>query len=216
MMLALGLKKGTEAMKRGEPVTLKKLNSAALSVQGELAQLGLWNLAGRLHQTEIVWCPLPFVGKKDLWDAMGVFLHAENSLGKLFGYHAGHIYIPKWIFSQGLWAQERGSLRDVLRHEYAHAIAHYYPLLTMRSRRFEATFGGRYDLDEPVEGTERDYISAYAQDMPCEDYAETFMFYVRLQGRLPVKFRSASIKRKWKFVAGMIEIISSDGCKWKS
>ena len=85
----------------------------------------------------------------------------------------GHIYIPKWILAQGFW-QNRGSLRDIIRHEYGHGVAHYYPELIVHSPKFEKVFGGNYYDYTPSSMNRASYISEYATTMPCEDFAETF------------------------------------------
>jgi hypothetical protein len=55
---------------------------------------------------------------------------------------------------------------------------------------------------------------------PCEDFAETFILYVRYQGQLPGHLNLPShfgfdpIKRKWKFIAELISVIDSGRTKW--
>ena len=78
-----------------------------------------------------------------MYDAHGFFTHGTSWLDKMFGYEPGHIYIPAFVLSDFL-AQARGSLRDVIRHEYAHALAHYYPELIVDSTEFKQAFGGSY------------------------------------------------------------------------
>ena len=204
-------------MKTGASITRKQLNGAAAAVQGELGRLGLWNEDGRLHHTDVVWCAVPqFIAS----DASGFFLHERFPFSELLGYEPGNIYIPKWILAQGFWAQRRGSLRDLVRHEYGHAVAFQYPSLVLRSTRFTTAFGGTYFRGKPVKGNVRDFVSAYARTQPCEDFAETFMHYVRCQGTLPKELNLPShfgfdpIKRKWQFIAEMIKVIESGGTKW--
>ena len=204
-------------MKNGASVTKKQLDGAAVAVQHELGRLGLWNEDGRLHTTDVVWCPIPQVFVPD---ASGFFLHSSTRFGEFLGYQPGHIYIPKWVLDQGFWAQRRGSLRDLVRHEYGHAVAHHYPSLVIRSPRFTEAFGGTYFRGKPVKGNVRDFVSRYARTQPCEDFAETFMLYVRHQGELPAPVNLPShfgfdpIKRKWKFIADMIGVIDSGGTQW--
>ena len=99
----------------------------------------------------------------------------------------------------------RGSLRDVVRHEYAHALEHHYPRLTGRSARFRETFG---------EGDNEDFVSDYAKTNPSEDFAETFMLYIRHAGRLPIKLNTTVIRQKWRFVADLARVVSSGGARW--
>lgn len=43
-------------------------------------------------------------------------------------------------------------------------------------------------------------MSGYAATSPMEDFAETFMIYVRSMGELPERYDNAAIRRKWAFI----------------
>lgn len=182
-----------------------------LAVQDELMNAGFWNAKSRLPRAEVYWCALPQI---TMPGALGFFVHQTSWFDSLLCFEAGHIYIPKWVLLHGPW-QRRGSLRDVVRHEYAHAIAHYYPALIQRSARFRTVFCGRYfDNSHEIRMSKHDCISSYAETQPCEDFAETFMFYLRHKGRLPVEFTSEAIKQKWQFVRDLAGVIESGGSRW--
>jgi len=163
-------------MKRGQSVTFRQLETAYLSVQRELDRAGLWDGRTRLMKTEVIWCWLPPPG---VWDALGFFVDEDSLLFRLFGYEPGDIYVPKWVLLHGPW-QNRGSLRDVLRHEFGHALAFYHPGPTRRCRAFREAFAARYDecWSEPP-GDRKDFVSAYAMTGPAEDFAETFACWLR-------------------------------------
>jgi hypothetical protein len=197
-------------MKSGASVTKEQLFSAALSVQNELRRAGFWQENGRLHRTDIYWCALPQV---TMPDALGLFVDKADALHVLLGYKSGHIYIPKWVLRHGLW-QKRGSLRDVVRHEYGHALAHHYPFLIQRSRRFSTTFGGHYSGEHQTAPNEQHFVSEYALTSPKEDFAETFMFFLRHKGELPPRLASQVIKKKWRFIADLAEVVGSGGTRW--
>lgn len=198
-------------MRKGEFVTFRKLNAAAGAVQNELARLGLWEDTSRLRRTDVFWCRLPQLGAAD---ALGFCFDTPTSgLWRWFGYHAGNIYIPQWVLSQGPWGQDRGSLRDVLRHEYAHALAWHYPALIRRSRPFVAAFGGGYDLGQRIPGPEAAFVSEYARTQPAEDFAETFMVFVRRGGRRPAQLRNAQLRRKWAFIRRVVQTIARGGVR---
>jgi hypothetical protein len=197
-------------VKTGASVSKSQLDSATLSTGRELTRAGLWGEDSRLSHAEVYWCWLPQI---TMPGALGFFVHAADALHSLLGYEAGHIYIPQWVLLHGPW-QQRGSLRDVVRHEYGYALAHYYPSLILRSSRFSATFGGRYFGHRTAHGNSRDFVSTYAATCPAEDFAETFMLFLRYSGRLPVHFGSSAIKRKWQLIADLAGVVESGGTKW--
>ncbi len=100
-------------------------------------------------------------------------------------------------------------LTDVLRHEWAHALAdRCYELV--ETRRFVRTFGGHYDTHVPLRAYDPSHhLTPYAAASPCEDFAETFHFYLRHKGRLPLRPTcKPAIARKWQFVEWMAGRIS--------
>ena len=88
--------------------------------------------------------------------------------------------------------------------QWAHAPADRRPSL-VKTRRFRGTFGGPYQSTESV--TDFDpmhHRTPYAASNPCEDFAETFHFYLRQKGRLPLRLQAKSvIARKWDFIASV-------------
>lgn len=92
-------------------------------------------------------------------------------------------------------------LADILRHEWAHALADRRPSL-VKNRRFRDTFGGSYQTSDAVDEYDPSlHITPYAATSPCEDFAETFHFYLRHKGRLPLRLRDKPvIARKWRFI----------------
>jgi hypothetical protein len=177
-------------------ISLKQTNSAAIAVQRELFKIGLWNENTRLTKSEIYWTWLPIFM---LPTAGGVFTHGVSTIYKIQGFKEGHIYIPSWILAQGFW-QYRGSLRDIIRHEYGHALAHYYPELIINSTHFKNVFGSNYYDYSPMEMNPTSYIPKYAATMPSEDFAETFMVYVRRNGILPKSITDKKLIQKWSFI----------------
>lgn len=103
------------------------------------------------------------------------------------------------------------SLSDVLRHEYAHAFEHHHPKL-VHSVRFERAFGFPHDAGIQVEFDPEYHVSPYAAScVGQEDYAETFMSFVKYGGRLPMQFDTAVIRQKWRYIAHLC-----DHCKRRS
>lgn len=91
------------------------------------------------------------------------------------------------------------SLRDILRHEYAHAIADTHRGL-FRSARFADAFDAAHESSVGWEFDPDVFLTEYAATCPSEDFAETFMFYVRHGGVLPPHLRSPAINRKVAFI----------------
>jgi hypothetical protein len=156
-------------------ITYSQFERAVSDVRSELRALGILSESSRLNKPDVIWCGLP------QFYPLALGFCFESALSKKFmfdkimgaiGYHAGNIYIPSFIFT--LW-KIKGSLRDIIRHEYAHAIAFHFLKLVKRCREFREAFGGTYNglriVDMPVES----FVSGYAMKSPAEDFAECFM-----------------------------------------
>ena len=103
---------------------------------------------------------------------------------------------------------------DVLRHEFGHALADRYPAALKKGALFRKAFGGAYG-DEPARGTdpsdwEGRCVSAYAATATQEDFAETFMFYVKHKGKIPAKFaKKPALRKKWKVMAEIVRRVAA-------
>ena len=188
-------------------VTFRQLNSAVSVVQDELYSLGLWNEDSRLPLTTVFWCRLP----QPVYRAEGFFVYDEGMWDPLLGYKVGNIYIPQLVLSHDFWRNLR-SLRDVVRHEYAHAIEYHYPVLAFHSKKFKTAFPAPYPQN--YEKTNPWHVSDYAAKAQTEDFAETFMVYVRHSGKLPSHLNTPHIKRKWRFISELCEAIDAGASKW--
>jgi len=182
-------------------ITYNQVNAATLHVQRELTKLGLWHEESRLLEANVYWCMIP---QPFMWDANGVFFHGTDFIDRLLGYKGGHIYIPQFM-TTNLVPGTVFSLRDTIRHEYGHAFAHYYPELIRKSQAFVDVFGAHYDSYDPVDMPEGAFFTTYAAGMPMEDFAETFMVYIRRKGELHPRYTNRLLKRKWKFVERVIK-----------
>jgi hypothetical protein len=179
----------TKRRTRRHLVTLKELNRANRQVTGEMESLGLWH--PRLDSVEVWLVP------------------ASPSC---YGWHQGDIHIPAFSGAQlsDLLSGYRTRLTDILRHEWAHALAHRRPSL-IRTRRFRETFGGPYDSTRAAGKYDPAFhLTPYAASSPCEDFAETFHFYLRHKGRLPKGLKGRPvIARKWRYIAAMAKRLAA-------
>jgi hypothetical protein len=191
-------------------ITLEQLNRATLATQGELANHGFWEEKSRLLKIDVIWCRYPSPATFDSW---ATFFHGDDRLGRLLGYAKGHIYIPSWSILH-FRPKTKATLRDIVRHEYAHGIAHYYPGLIQKAGRFKEVFGGNYWAKSHSRSEHDEFVSEYASTMPMEDFAETFMVYLRHRGELPARFAIPAIRRKWSFIRDLSKAVRSGRLSW--
>lgn len=178
-------------------ITDAAVERALRHVTGELASAGL--LTQRLYDVDVVVQTFdlgPFVANFE-----GLYVEEPTVIFRLLGFAPRTIYIPRIALARlvaGLRGQACSSMRDILRHELGHAFAVEHPGLVRRNAAFVRAFGARYDDD--VTQDEDDCVSAYAATSPAEDFAETFMTYLRVRGdRARFKGRPA-VLRKLRFV----------------
>ena len=140
-------------------------------------------------------------------------------IGFAYGWHyygsTGDISIPRVSFSRlsHLWKGGYTSLRDVLRHEFAHAIADTHRGL-FRSSFFSDSFGAAHHWDFEWEYDPEHHVSEYAATAPAEDFAETFMLYLRHNGVLPMRLETRAIKQKWRFIQRLSQAVMKGVRKW--
>jgi hypothetical protein len=158
------------------------------AVTRELDKLGLWHR--RLDAITVYWVPA--------------------SLG-CYGWHQDDIYIPavSGIQLLDLIRSDFTSLADVLRYEWAHAVADKWPHL-INTKRFVQTFGGDYDsIESPRPYCPAHHVTRYAATMPGEDFAEVFHFFLRHRGRLPTRMaKKPHLVAKWWFIKWLASRIS--------
>jgi hypothetical protein len=72
--------------------------------------------------------------------------------------------------------------------------------IPIRSKEFNSVFSGHYYANKPSKVYDSaSYVSSYAQTCPMEDFAETFMVYVRRHGK-PLKNMNERLEAKWRFI----------------
>ncbi len=122
------------------------------------------------------------------------------------------VYLP--IMSLWVDLGTKANALDVLRHEFAHAIADLYQKEVSFGGRFCAAFGGacgdKPSKDKDLENWGDVFVSAYAKKYTEEDFAETFMLYMKHKGKIPAKFaKKSAIRQKWKVVGEIMRRVSA-------
>ena len=200
VILRCGLRQGERRISlpgktRMHLVTQARLDQANYAVTSELDRLGFYDRHVQAVETRLV------------------------LFGRPYGWHCygstGEIEIPRVSLSRlsHLWNGGYTSLRDVLRHEFAHAIADTHRGL-FRSGYFAEAFGAAHHWNFGWEYDPEHHVSEYAAIAPAEDFAETFMVYVRHGGLLPARHATTPIRRKWKFIRRLSAAISKGLRKW--
>jgi len=166
----------------------------------------LWNLGvlwegSKLDKVQCIYDPLEWRG---LIGWMGFYQYRDKSI------HFPAVYNGlDWSLG---WT-DKNSTVDVLRHEFGHALAHRYPQELRGGDVFKKAFGGAYGTNR-AKGTDPDEwegrcVSGYAATATQEDFAETFMLFVKHKGNIPAKFsKKPAIRKKWKAVAEIIRRVS--------
>jgi len=164
-------------------ISLSDVERANQQVTREMENLGLWR--PRLDDVTVWHVPVSLCCYGWFMPEGDIYVPAVNG-AQLSDFFLGHYT----------------RLTDVLRHEWAHALADRRPRL-VESKRFRSVFGGYYEAPERVRKYDPEqHLTPYAATMPCEDFAETFHFYLRHKGRLPLRLQTRSvIARKWSFIA---------------
>jgi hypothetical protein len=178
-------------------ITMGRLTRAVATTQNELDSHGIWT--ERLAEIDVY----------QTW-------FAGRALGWQMYLGSGNIYIPAIALgrvSSVLFGSPTEGLRDILRHEYAHAVAHCYRGL-IRSNQFVTAFGTNHDNPTKFEYDEDIHISAYAAHDASEDFAEVFMLYFKHSGKIPGRFNTPAIRRKWKFVKRLLSRIKAGKNRW--
>ena len=174
--------------------SFEEVNRAYNKVRMELWRLGvLWD-GSKLDAVECIYEPLQWRGLIG-WMGFYEFLKCKGD---------GNIHFPAVYNGLDLrlrWIDKNSTI-DVFRHEFGHALSDRYPGALKKIGVFRAAFGGTCD-DEPAPGTDPEdwegrCVTPYAATKTREDFAETFMLFLRNKGRMPARFRGLpDIESKW-------------------
>ena len=182
-------------MSKIHAVTLPRLNRALGRVNDELHAQGLWN--EKLERIDVYLVPFGFAYGWQWYGSTGDIGIPAISLAKLRDWLSGSYF----------------SLADVLRHEYAHALADTHRGL-IRSRRFTRAFKASHENLQPFVYDPELHVSPYAATCAAEDFAEVFMLYLRHGACLPGRLDTPAIRRKWRFVKALCGAIKRVRTRW--
>lgn len=170
------------------------LSRASLKVAAELACHGIWSQ--RLQAVPVKLVPV----------------------GTAYGWHCyhcvGEICVPRVSLAKlrDLLSGSYTGVADVVRHEYGHALHNSHRGL-FRSRRFSEAFGRAHDSTVHEDYNPALHVSPYAATAACEDFAETFMFYLRRKGKVPIQSTPA-LSMKWHFIGELCRAIQCGQTRW--
>ena len=167
----------------------------------ELIRLGLLWDGSKLDKVQCIYDPFDWHG---LIRWMGFYQYDDRNI------HFPAVYNGlDWSLG---WTDKNSAI-DVLRHEFAHALAHRYPKALRDGDLFKKAFGGSYG-DRTARGTDPDdwegrCVTEYAATQTQEDFAETFMLYLKHKGNIPAKFaKKPAIRKKWNAVEKIIRRVA--------
>lgn len=186
--------------------TYNEVNRAYNKIRMELWHLGvLWD-GSKLDVVECIYEPLQWRGLIG-WMGFYEFLHRKGD-GKI---HFPAVYNGldlrlRWI--------DKNSTIDVFRHEFGHALSDRYPGALKKGGVLKTAFGGPCN-DKPAPGTDPEdwegrCVTPYAATKTQEDFAETFMLFMKHKGKIPTRFaKKPAIRKKWKAVAEIVRRVAA-------
>ena len=177
-------------------VSKASLTASKYKIRGELRKMGFLSAGSPLDEVQ---CILEFRWS-GLAGYMGWYFPSDQN-----------IHIPTFCIAAMLPNGEKRILADVLRHEYGHALEGKYWKF-FHCKEFRDVFGKPYGPSKPIDTNENHYVSRYAMNETREDFAETFMYYMKYRGILPEKWAKVpAIHRKWSFIEQLRKKIIASG-----
>ena len=192
-------------------VTQEEAYDAFNLVEMELWRLGVLWQGSKLDRTKLRYKPNAYgEARNDIGSIWRKLRRKRQDLATEGYWLGGVITIPR----HGFWLARQASIDDVLRHEFGHALADLYPGALKKGGVFRAAFGGSYGPtpaeERGVKGWEERYVSEYATKATAEDFAETFMLFVKHKGKIPARFaKKPAIRKKWQAVAAIVMAIAA-------
>lgn len=181
---------------------MKAVNRSFGIVRDELADLGLLYDGVYLDVIDLEVAMLPDI--PIIHEGRGYVIEEGSLLSELLGWREGVIYLSADKETQF-------SMVDVIRHEFAHAW-HWLDNAYFDDGWFVDTFGAQYDDCKKLDHDYNEHVTEYAATNVCEDFAETFMTFVRCRKDLTKFKHRKGLYRKLKAVEKAVKI-KSDSLK---
>lgn len=184
-------------------VSFETVEAAFNTVRKELREIGLLSCGSSLDKVNCFHERLSIYG---LWH--GFCGNAEGLYGN--AKEDQDIHIPA-VTRSGLWNGDHRVIRDDVRHEFGHALADKFKNF-FRGGIFKGAFGASYGGKKVFKGGDwtNEYVTEYASKMTQEDFAETFMLYMKHKGKMPARYLGKrAIMKKWKTVGRIIREIAA-------
>lgn len=184
---------------------LEVLTRAFNRVRRELSSMGILFDGSRLDGVECYLACLP----------RNVFNREEWGCYLAQGFcDCGVIFVPNVDFAA--FNGGRRILADVLRHEFGHALVDLYgkslgeDFTVLFAKAFGGPYGARLRPKKEQASWEGKYVSAYAATATREDFAETFMLFMKHKGKMPARFcGKRAVEMKWNAVAKIVKSIAA-------
>jgi hypothetical protein len=186
--------------------SFKEVTKAYNQARDDLIELGLLWRGSKLDKVQCFYesvAPLSAVT-----GTMGYFDESKDDRNL----HFPSLFLPfGWLLGR---RYEKSIPVDVIRHEFGHALATLYPRALSQGGLFREAFGAKYGPDPAPEidpdNWEFDCVSKYAAKKTQEDFAETFMLFVKHKGKMPRQFAGKpAIKKKWAAVAEIVKRVGA-------
>lgn len=188
----------------GKPfVSFREMETKFNKVRRELTGMGLLYDRSALDDVDCIYEVFSKDGLAAFVGAMGLYRFISDG--------DGNIHIPALYFAGLLPSRyEERKILDVIRHEFGHALADRYEK-HFRGSPFRPAFGANYGETKVFKrgAWEDRFVTEYATDSTREDFAETFMLYMKYKGKLPARYKGkCAIEKKWQAVRQIVKEVS--------
>ena len=171
------------------------------------------NVRSELWRLGVLWRGSKLDGVECIYEMIDLLASVRGWMG-YFDYDDKSIHFPSIYLSNPFNWVEKNSAVDVLRHEFGHALMDLYYRPLALGFLFRTAFGGPHGA-KPALGSDPDdwagrCVTPYAATATQEDFAETFMLFVKHKGKIPARFaRKPAIRKKWMAAGEIVKRVAA-------